>query len=394
MDLKKAFDVVSHEILLKKLRKFGINNKELDWFASYLKNRKQKVDIGGTFSNETTINISVLQGTTLGPILFLCFINDLFYSTTLLTYLFADDTSCLASHSNLHSLIEYVNIEMQKLANWFLSNKMALNINKTKFIIFRTKGKKIDSNVARVFINTNEIGSYNDPNKIFELERVYSTHPNIENQSYKLLGVYLDEYLTFDKHINVLCAKLSKANFCIRRINQKISTKALRCLYFAMFHSHLLYCINIYSCTSAKNIKKITVLQKKAIRLINKEKNNTHTEQLFQKSLILPFEKLILQSKLTFMHSICYSYAPQTFLNTFPINNNVNVYNLRTRAMYLVPFIRIEQFRKFPLYSFTSAWNQAGDVTFQTNKYTFQNSLKNLLLFDNFDGQRLYQVPE
>ncbi len=62
--------------------------------------------------------------------------------------------------------------------------------------------------------------------------------------------------------------------------------------------------------------------------------------------------------------------------------------------MYLIPFVRIEQFKKFPLYSFTSAWNQAGDVTFQTNKYTFQNSLKNLLLFDNFDGQRLYQVPE
>ncbi len=263
LDFKKVFDVVSHDILLKKLKKFGICNKELNWFSSYLKNRKQKVDIDGTLSNEAIINISVLQGTTLGPILFLCFINDLFYSTSLLTYLFADDTSCLASHNNLHDLIDYVNIELQKLANWFLSNKMALNISKTKFIIFRPKGKKIDENIARIFINTNEIGKSNDNDKIFELERVYSNNPNPENQFYKLLGVYFDEYLSFDKHVNVLCAKLSRANFFIRRVNQKLSKKALKSLYFAMIHSHLLYCINIYSCTTTKNLKKITVLQKK-----------------------------------------------------------------------------------------------------------------------------------
>ena len=77
LDLKKAFDVCSHEILLKKLKKFGIEGKAHDWFKSYLSNRKQKVDIMGKLSDETTINISVLQGTTLGPILFLCYINDI-----------------------------------------------------------------------------------------------------------------------------------------------------------------------------------------------------------------------------------------------------------------------------------------------------------------------------
>ena len=88
----------------------------------------------------------MLQGTTLGPILFLCYINDLFYSTELATSLFADDTSCLAEHSNLNELIAFTNTELHKLANWFKSNKMAVNISKTKYIIFRTKGKKIDTN--------------------------------------------------------------------------------------------------------------------------------------------------------------------------------------------------------------------------------------------------------
>ena len=142
LDLNKAFDVCSHDILLKKLKKFGIEGSALDWFSSYLLNRKQKVDISGNLSSESIINIFVLQGTTLGPILFLCYINDIFTATSLTTFLFADDTSCLAENKCLSDLIIYVNTELQKLANWFRANKMAVNISKTKYIIFRTRGKK------------------------------------------------------------------------------------------------------------------------------------------------------------------------------------------------------------------------------------------------------------
>ena len=136
MDLKKAFDVCSHPILLKKLKKLGVEGTALDWFTSYLSNRKQKVDKNGPFSGEKLINISVLQGSILGPTLFLCYINDLFSITNLATFLFADDISCLAENKNLPDLINFVNEELQKIANWFRSNKMAVNISKTKFIIF------------------------------------------------------------------------------------------------------------------------------------------------------------------------------------------------------------------------------------------------------------------
>jgi hypothetical protein len=101
LDLKKAFDVCSHDILLKKLVKFGIEGNALNWFKSYLSNRCQKVDINGKFSSEALINISVMQGTILGPILFLCYINDIYTATGLFTCLFADDTSGLAENENL-----------------------------------------------------------------------------------------------------------------------------------------------------------------------------------------------------------------------------------------------------------------------------------------------------
>ena len=357
LDLLKAFDFCSHDILLKKLTKFGVFSKELDWFNSYLTNRTQKVDIMGALSREAVINISVLQGTTLGPILFLCYINDIYNATSLATYmyLFADDTTCLAHGKNLTDLVNYVNTELQKLSNWFDANKMAINISKTKFIIFCTRGKQIDNNVANIFINTNEIGS-NDPLKIYELQRVYSNHDNIENRDYKLLGVYFDEYLSFDKHVNTICAKLSGANYCIRRASNQLSIKSLKCLYYALFHPHILYCLNIYSCTSDKNLKRIEILQKKCIRIINKAKTNTHTENLFKISSILPFKKLITQAKLHFMHSICYAYAPSSFNGIFTINNHNDNYNLRTCAMYKLPYVRIENFRKYLIYSLPCTW--------------------------------------
>jgi Reverse transcriptase (RNA-dependent DNA polymerase) len=101
LDLKKAYDVVPHDVLLKKLRYYGINDNVLSWFASYLSNRKQCVDINGQFSKPRSINISVMQGSVLGPILFLIFINDLTKATSLKTLLFADDACSLHADKNL-----------------------------------------------------------------------------------------------------------------------------------------------------------------------------------------------------------------------------------------------------------------------------------------------------
>jgi hypothetical protein len=150
LDLKKAFDVCSHEILLKKLKKMGINGIAHSWFSSYLQGRSQCVDIEGNFSEFLDLDISVIQGSTLGPLLFLCYINDFWTCTNMFSVLFADDTTGLAKGANLQELISYVNLELQKMANWFRSNKMQLNASKTKYIIFRTKNKYIDPQACNV----------------------------------------------------------------------------------------------------------------------------------------------------------------------------------------------------------------------------------------------------
>jgi hypothetical protein len=132
LDLKKAFDVCSHEILLKKLRKMGIRGNAYKWFENYLSGRSQFVDINGSKSDPLDINISVIQGSILGPIIFLCYINDFYAATTLFSVLFADDTTGLGKGKNLRDLTTYVNGELQKISNWFRANKMAINTSKTK----------------------------------------------------------------------------------------------------------------------------------------------------------------------------------------------------------------------------------------------------------------------
>ena len=129
-----------------------------------------------------------------------------------------------------------------------------------------------------------------------------------------------------------------------------MSLKSLKSLYYALVHPHLLYCINILGCTTTKNISRISKLQKKAIRIITKSKNNAHTIPLFQETNILPFEKLMLQRKLLFMHSIHNDYAPISFADSFVKNNNRDiVYELRNGDAYQVPAARIELFKKFPI---------------------------------------------
>jgi hypothetical protein len=280
-------------------------------------------------------------------------------------------------------------MELKKLANWFTCNNMSVNISKTKYIIFRTKGKKIE-NPPQILFDNNELNKPVKPELIFPLERVFTENPNADNRFYKLLGCYFDEYLNFDKHVSYICAKLYRAIYCIRRVSNILSIKALKSLYFALFHPHLLYCSIILSCSSESNIKRIYRLQKKVIRVIFKEKANAHTAPLFLHSNILPFDKILIYSKLTFMHAIHYKYSPKSYHNMFLSNVDRNLnYELRNEHELQLPFVRIESFKKFPPYSLPFEWNKLGiELQHQSNKLTFSILLKEYL-FNMFSMESL-----
>lgn len=190
LDLSQAFDTIDFSILLGKLQHYGVRGTALNLFKSYIYDREQYVHVNNNESQCSIIKYGVPQGSILGPLLFILYVNDIGNSSPILhKVLFADDTNLFLSHKNLKHLQNLMNQELIKLDTWFKCNKLSLNINKTNFIVFRSNRNRNDVEHVCIEINGKAI------------ERVDST---------KFLGIYIDEFLNYKKHINELTKKLSK----------------------------------------------------------------------------------------------------------------------------------------------------------------------------------------
>ena len=186
IDFRKAFDTVDHQILLDKLHHYGIRGTALTWFTNYLCNRKQFVEFENTKSSLLSVKCGVPQGSILGPLLFLIYINDLAHvSPKLFAILFADDSNFFCTGPNLNELVTTVNHELKNIVHWLNANRMSLNVEKTHYIVFSNRGKttNLDTNVQIA-------GSV--------IEKVNFT---------KFLGIIIDKNFTWKFHVDHVCSK-------------------------------------------------------------------------------------------------------------------------------------------------------------------------------------------
>ena len=378
-DLQKAFDCCSHRILLIKLSKLGIKGRELKWFENYLSNRQQFVKVNEGKSNMKYVTKGVPQGSILGPLLFLIYINDLANCTSLFTLLFADDTSFLISGKNMNEVIELLNIELKKISYWFRTNELCLHPDKTKFMIFTKDESNIDfDNINIILDNNNE--NENDENLITKLSYVNS---NSDIPAIKFLGIFIDPKLNFKYHIDAIHSKVSRSLYAINSAKHIICEKALKTLYCSLVHSHFTYCIPIWSCASKTSLTKIELLQKKAIRIISNASYNAHTVPLFKDLEILPIKEQAIYSSLTLMYDYVNLKLPGSFDNVWETNNARAGRVLRNANLFNIPFIRLESQRNFPISNFPRLWNDIvipntnpnDDIENENNDFTFENDM-------------------
>lgn len=287
IDLKKAFDTIDHTILLAKLERIGIRGTALSWLSNYLKNRQQFVKYNGCNSNLLSISTGVPQGSILGPILFLIYINDLCNVSNILKFiLFADDTNIFCSGKNINNLCSLVEKELFKVNEWFKLNKLSLNVSKTNFIIFSRKS--ISNNVSL------SINSY-------PLTRVYST---------KFLGVIIDSNLNWKSHISYVNSKLSKCVSILFKVNSILNEHSLRLLYYTLFYPHITYCVEIWGTAYSSSINSIIVNQKKAVRAIFRVSRFTPSAPLFHRLNILRFDQLVKFKISIFLFKVLHNQLP------------------------------------------------------------------------------------
>ena len=271
IDLKKAFDTVNHEGLHRKLEHYGIRGVALDWCQNYLTGRKQYVQLGNYRSEQSVISCGVPQGSILGPLFFLIYVNDLQNCLSHGTArLFADDTNIIYCGQNINTLRQHATNDLNLLTEWFKVNKLALNVTKSNFMVIRSKGKLIPPDISLRI----DGGS---------LKMVQHT---------KYLGVIIDEFMDWNTHVRKICKTIAPIAGILSRVRYLVSFSILRQLYYALIHPHILYCIETWGAAYHNSLKPLIVLQKKVIRIITFSHPLTHSEDLFKFIRILPLSKL------------------------------------------------------------------------------------------------------
>uniref|UniRef100_A0A8C5NFT0 Reverse transcriptase domain-containing protein n=1 Tax=Gouania willdenowi TaxID=441366 RepID=A0A8C5NFT0_GOUWI len=342
LDLKKAFDTINHDILEEKLQNYGIKRNALKWIKSYMTNRRQYVDFEEHTSKCQTIQCGVPQGSILGPKLFILYINDIFKVTNCLKLtLFADDTTILCSGKDINTLIESTNEELLKIQTWLDVNKLALNVSKTKFINF---GKRKKTGDIRLKLNKEII------------EQV---------KEYRVLGVWMDDKLTWKKHIQIVKNKVAKSSYILWKLQQILHTKSLKTIYSSLIASHLNYCSEIWGNNYKTYLEPLFKQQKKAIRILHKVPHNTHTNDLFEKSKYLKLQEIIHYNTQIHAFRASSKKLPHQIQKRFTYNQNP--YEFRHNNVFRPNRIISNVGKHSTVYRAMNLWNSLDKETQQSD---------------------------
>ena len=316
MDFKKAFDTVDHSILIGKCNKYGIVEQALSLIESYLTNRKQCVEYNGVRSSIENVNIGVPQGSILGPLLFLLYINDLpSISKVAQCLLYADDTVFIFESATAFQLQNVINFELPIICTWLQANKLSLNTRKTVYQIY----------------NNSRIPS--------ELNVTLNGDPIEAVQSVKYLGMIIDPHLKWNLHIDHLTTIISRNIGVMNRSKFFLDTHLLILLYNSLILPYINYCCVVWGFTFPSYLNKIELLQKRAVRIITHQHRLAHTEQIFKSLKLLKVHAIAKQQAIILLHRKLTLFLPTHVDGLFTLNDCSDA-RTRNPQHFIEPFTK------------------------------------------------------
>ena len=337
----------------------GLRGPIHQWIKSYLSNRNQFVAIGDTSSDHKYIKMGVPQGSTLGPLLFILYINDMSNSLSdLNTVHFADDSTLHKAFDKDTNISPQINTELLAINNWLISNKLYLNIEKTKYMIFSIKDKPPDLSL--------NIGS--------------STIQRTQVQ--KFLGVYIDDKITFDEHTDKTATQISRSVGVIRRMNLFVPRSVLKQLFYAFIYSKFTYAITCYGSAYQNQTQRLKNLVNRALKIVFNV--TTLDQDLLKRENIFDFDLSYKYFCSINMYRILCLNNHQTLatkINSFQ-TQHTHYTRATTNQNLTLPLYRLTKCQKSFLYAGIKFWNELplNVRTVQENLYSFKKLLKEYLL--------------
>ena len=355
VDLTKAFDTMDHEILLDKLDRYGIQGHANRFFRSYLSDRHQYTLINGVNSTLKNTTCGVPQGSVLGPLFFAIYINDIYNAVGQNDVrLFADDTALFMHHPDLNILTFDIINKFNELNRLCISNKLTINADKTNFILFHTINKPIPNDFSEITI------------EFMTIKRV---------NSFKYLGITLDETLNWSEHVSILCESLLKYFGIFNHIKYRVTPKMARQIYYAFIYSRIQYGIEVYSSCSETHINRLQVIQYKLLKLILKLDRLTATNILHKEINLLKVTHIGESSVLGFVNKVLCGHCPEIFLSYYKIKRNA--YDVRTKGQLVMPQTRIQFGDRAVKVKGCLLWNR---ISKNMLKHRFSKSFKDNLV--------------
>ena len=362
LDLSKAFDLVNHTMLLKKLSTYQCSTNAVEFFTSYLTARTQYVQINGSKSSEKYIEHGVPQGSILGPLLFSIFINDLPLHITnpnVTCSLFADDGTLDTSASTVSTINEDLQESLNQVSEWCKMNYMVPNPDNTKCMLITTRQKhQLQPAPLKLVFNSTDVQQVHE---------------------HRLLGITVDDQLCWHNHINSICKKVSKNLYLLSKLRLFTDESTRQLFYQAHIECHINYSSVVWSDATGSNMKRLNSLHRRAIKLIADPKiSHLCTDEKFKQLEILHLSQQFIFNKSVLMHTVALKKAPNYLISLFTINQRQS---RKKGTNYNLPRPRIDIFRSSFSYSGVQCWNAIPyKISSLKSKESFKIKMKKHLL--------------